>query len=238
MIACGVVTLLFLTFGITAPYGKYSRPGFGISLNAKLAWMVQEAPSFLVVAYMAHNNSSEIRNAPNDCLLCLFLFHYFNRTFIYPLRLRGGKPTPLFVFLMAFAFTTYNGVLQGQYMTQLASMNRQTDLAFWVGLALFTVGWFVNYHSDNTLRSLRRPGETGYKIPRGGMFEYVSGANFLGEIVEWTGWAVASQSLPATAFAIFTACNIGPRAYAHHNFYLKNFPNYPRHRKAIIPFIL
>lgn len=36
----------------------------------------------------------------------------------------------------------------------------------------------------------------GYKIPYGGMFEYVSCANFFGEIVEWVGFAMASWSLP------------------------------------------
>ena len=50
----------------------------------------------------------------------------------------------------------------------------------------------------------------------GGMFEYVSGANFLGEIVEWAGFAIATWSLPGLAFSFFTCCNIGPRAYQHH----------------------
>lgn len=54
---------------------------------------------------------------------------------------------------------------------------------------------------------------------KGGMFNYVSGANFFGEIIEWTGFAVASWSLPSAAFAIFTACFISPRAVNHHRFY-------------------
>jgi hypothetical protein len=44
--------------------------------------------------------------------------------------------------------------------------------------------------------SQRRPGETGYKIPHGGLFRLVTGANFLGEIIEWGGWALAQCSLP------------------------------------------
>ncbi len=38
--------------------------------------------------------------------LCLFSVR---RTFIFPLRLRNPKPTPVIVFLMAAAFCTYNG---------------------------------------------------------------------------------------------------------------------------------
>lgn len=79
----------------------------------------------------------------------------------------------------------------------------------------------------------------GYSIPRGGMFELVSGANFFGEILEWLGWAVAAWRLPAGAFALFTACNIGPRAWHHHLDYRRRFGSaYPQHRKALIPFIL
>ena len=48
------------------------------------------------------------------------------------------------------------------------------------------------------------------------MFEYVSGANFFGEIVEWLGFALYAQSLPALAVAIGSASNIGPRAWSHH----------------------
>ena len=74
---------------------------------------------------------------------------------------------------------------------------------------------------------------------QGGLFEYVSGANFFGEIVEWTGFAIASGSLAATAFALFTAINIAPRAYHHHLSYIEKFKEeYPKHRRAVIPFIL
>ncbi len=51
---------------------------------------------------------------------------------------------------------------------------------------------------------------------QGGMFELVSGANFFGEIVEWSGWALAAGTLPAAAFAAFTFMNIAPRAVQHH----------------------
>ena len=71
---------------------------------------------------------------------------------------------------------------------------------------------FENFKSCNfifLLVELRKPGETGYKIPHGGMFTYVSGANFCGEIIEWFGFAMATGfNLPATTFALNTSLNL------------------------------
>lgn len=52
---------------------------------------------------------------------------------------------------------------------------------------------------------------SSYCIPRGGLFEYISGANFFGEMVEWIGFAVASGgSFPSVMFALFTILNLAP----------------------------
>ncbi|KAM3835875.1 3-oxo-5-alpha-steroid 4-dehydrogenase 1-like, partial [Diretmus argenteus] len=102
---------------------------------------------------------------------------------------------------------------------------------------LWLVGLVVNVHSDHILRNLRKPGETGYKIPIGGVFEYVSGANFLGEITEWAGFALAGHSVHSAAFALFTMVVLSCRAVAHHKWYLAKFDDYPKSRKALIPFV-
>merc|ERR1711871_1660469 len=110
------------------------------------------------------------------------------------------------------------------------------DPRFLVGLAVAVFGAAVNIHSDGILLSLRKPGETGYKIPEGGMFRFVSGANFLGEIMEGSGWALASWNLSAACFAFCTACNLAPRAVSHHRWYLEKFDDYAKlGRKALIP---
>ena len=103
---------------------------------------------------------------------------------------------------------------------------------FWSGLK-------INWDSDDILRNLRKPGETGYKIPKGGFFDYVSGANFFGEILEWFGFAVACDfTTPACTFALCTFFNIAPRAVQHHEWYHKKFDDYAKlGRKAVIPFI-
>ncbi len=77
----------------------------------------------------------------------------------------------------------------------------------------------------------------GYKIPYGGMYTYVSAANYTGEIIEWTGYAIGLWAMPAAAFAFFTFCNLAPRGHQHHQWYEKTFDDYPRDRKAVLPFI-
>ena len=89
-----------------------------------------------------------------------------------------------------------------------------------------------------TLRKLRAPGETGYRIPHGGAFELVTAPNYLGEIIEWTGWAIASWSPAGLAFAVYTVANLAPRAVSHHRWCRERFPEYPARRKALVPFLL
>ena len=71
------------------------------------------------------------------------------------------------------------------------------------------------------------------------MFTYVSGANFLGEIIEWMGFAIACNgAIPAVTFAFSTFFNIAPRAVSHHDWYLQKFEDYHKlGRKRLIPFV-
>ena len=139
----------------------------------------------------------------------------------------------------------------------------------WAGVCLFFAGMAVNVRSDEVLRNLRRDNNAhppaaaaaaaagneerdgmaaeesrhrnrAYYIPRSPLFARVSCPNFLGEIVEWLGFSVASGfSLPSVAFLAYTAGNLIPRAVAHHEWYLRKFDDYPTERKwAVIPLVV
>lgn len=97
----------------------------------------------------------------------------------------------------------------------------------------------INIHSDSIIRNLRKPGDRGHYIPRGGMFRYVTSANYLGEFVEWTGFAILSWSLPGAVFAIWTFANLAPRARSLHQRYLSEFGDEyaALRRRYILPFI-
>jgi 3-oxo-5-alpha-steroid 4-dehydrogenase 1 len=216
-------------------------------ISGKIAWFTQEVWSFLIPAawlifYATPKQLHRVFSIPaNAILMSTFLLHYFNRDLIFPFRIRAGKPTPFIVWLLAAVFCVYNGYMQARYLLDEAPLDATAHLdpVFIFGMILWLAGWVINIRSDNTLISLRKPTEKkgGYKIPRGGMFEYVSAANYFGEILEWTGWAIASRSLPAVAFAIFTFANLAPRGWKHHLWYKRQFKSYPKTRRAVIPFV-
>ncbi|XP_013420420.1 3-oxo-5-alpha-steroid 4-dehydrogenase 1 [Lingula anatina] len=239
-IITGAIVALILQF-IRTPYGRYGSSSWGVLIPSRVAWLIQELPALFVPVYLIFCTDSLKRSATaNQVLLSAFIVHYFQRALIYPCLIKGGKPTPFIPFFLALVYCTFNGYLQARFLLQYADYPNHWVLSpnFIIGLLLFGFGMFVNIHSDHVLRNLRKPGETGYKIPRGGMFEYVSGANFFGECLEWTGFAIACWSLPALAFCIFTWLNTGPRAFHHHQYYLEKFDDYPKERKALLPFLM
>ncbi|RMC15864.1 hypothetical protein DUI87_08069 [Hirundo rustica rustica] len=193
--AMGAASALLLCF-IPMPYGRYSSRRFGWLLPARPAWALQELPSLLVPLGLAACGGAVAAARPNRVLLGCFLLHYAHRALIFPLLIREGKPTPFFTFVLALLFCVFNGYLQGRSLTTYS-----TYPPGWLGDSRFITGWLIgmaiNIHSDHILRNLRKPGETGYKIPRGGMFEYVSGANFLER--SWNGLGLPLPAAPLKA---------------------------------------
>lgn len=219
-------------FFIVAPYGRHFRPGWGPSVPARAAWAVMESPSLVLFAllWLGH----PMLGAPVVTTLGLiWLVHYTQRTLVFPLLMRDrGKRKPVLVALMAIVFNVLNALGNGE-----ALADRPLDAPFFAGVAIFFAGFVVNLWSDAVLRRLRGPEQTGYRIPRGGLYELISSPNYLGEILEWVGFALAAQTLAGWAFAAFTIANLAPRALAHHRWYASQFPDYPPGRRALVPFL-
>lgn len=132
--------------------------------------------------------------------------------------------------------------LQAQDLCQFRMYPQQhiVSLNFIVGTVITLCGFGIAYHSDSTLVQLKKSTGT-YQIPKGGMFQFVSCPHFLGEILEWTGFCVASNgSLATFSFLIWTVCNLIPRALAQHQWYHSKFPEEYKQlrRKAVFPLVL
>jgi len=234
----GVGVLVFvLLLVMSAPYVRHRRDGWGPTLPTRAAWLLMELPCVLAFAGVYFMGSQRFQLAPL-LMLALWQLHYINRALIYPLRIEGGeRRTPVVVVVMGITFNLVNAYLNARQIGELGSYASSwlLDPRFLAGAALFLAGRQLNVHADSALLRLRRDTEGGYAIPRGGAFRWVSCPNYLGEIIEWTGWAMLTWSLAGASFAVFTFANLAPRAVAHHRWYRQRFDDYPQARKAFIP---
>ncbi|MFX1553789.1 MAG: methyltransferase [Promethearchaeota archaeon] len=242
MIGFGLSSIIFfivLSF-ITAGYGQHINKKWGPAIrNNKLGWFVMEIPTIIIyfIFYFISDRKTEVVPL---IFLFFWMFHYFRRTFIFPLLIRGKQPMPISIILMGFIFNGINAYLQARWIYNFSPPYLIIWLfspIFILGVITYFCGYVINFHSDLIIHNLRKPSETEYKIPYGGMFKYVSSPTYLGEIIEWTGWALMTWSFPGLIFAAWTFANLAPRARSHHQWYIKTFPDYPKNRKALIPFI-
>ncbi len=235
------VALFPMQFFVTAPYGRHARTDWGPSISNRLGWFLMELVSLLVFAglFLAGPNP---KTAPMWVFFALWTAHYINRSLIFPWRTHtAGKTMPLMIVGSAAAFNIVNAGLNGSYLGWSGEVYATAwlmDPRFIAGLAIFVAGAAINIWSDNRLIGLRSGGQQGYTIPRGGLFEWISCPNLFGEIIQWWGFALMCWNLPALSFAVWTAANLIPRAVSHHAWYRKNFPDYPRSRRAVVPGLL
>lgn len=237
VVAAGVFVALFF---ISAPYGRHARRGFGPMIPNHLSWMIMETPSVVLFAVLFAMGNAP-KNLPILVFFVLWELHYIHRAFIYPWTIRDGrKKMPVVVIMLGFAFNIGNSYANGHYLFTHSGGYPSSwvlDYRFLGGTSLFLAGLVINRWADTKLRALRKPGEVSYSIPNGGLFNWISCPNYLGEIIEWTGWALATWCLPGLAFAVWTFANLAPRARSHHAWYHANFPEYPQQRKALIPWV-
>jgi len=240
-IAVAIVIFPFL-LRITAPYGRHSKMNWGPMIDNKLGWILMESPSLLIFILLVLIGPNHF-STPVWVLFCFWTIHYLNRSVIFPFRTRTkGKKMPILIMLSAIFFNLVNAGLNGYWLGFLAPAypdNWMTDPRFILGGVIFIAGFMINQAADKKLISLRKGGNDGYFIPRGGLFNYISCPNFFGEIIEWSGFAIMAWNLSALSFAVWTAVNLIPRALDHHKWYKSYFKEeYPARRKAIIPFIV
>lgn len=246
MIILALIVFVAL-FRFKAGYGYLSNGKWGPKINNRLGWVLMESPVFLLMLYMFMNSprSEFIRdNLVYYAVSAPFFIHYFQRSFIFPVLIKGNGKMPIAIILMGIIFNTVNAYMQGEWLYYLAPEGRYTnewmsDPRFIIGTLIFIAGFYINLQSDYIIRHLRKPGDTKHYIPKGGMFKYVCSANYFGELTEWVGFAILTWSPAGLLFAVWTFANLAPRAKALTARYEEEFGDEYKelHKKHLIPFI-
>ena len=241
MAAVALLVFIALQF-FEAGYGYLFDRRYGKPVPNKVGWVMMESPVFIAMCILWGASPRQWDTVPL-VLFLMFQAHYLQRSFIFPLLMRGESKMPLGIILMGMTFNTLNAIMQGGWIFYLAPGDYYADWFskpyIWIGGAIFIAGMAINLHSDHIIRNLRKPGDKRHYIPMGGMFRYVSSANYFGEFMEWVGFAIASWSWAGVVFAWWTFANLAPRSASLYKRYEKEFgEEFTRlRRKRIIPFI-
>lgn len=241
MALTAVIVFIALYF-VKAGYGIFRTKHWGFSINNKVAWVLMEAPVFIVMLYMWTSNGASTA-LPAFLAFLLFELHYFQRSFVFPLMMKGNSRMPIAIMAMGIVFNVINGLLIGtslfvfppsQFNEGAVYLTHPTAIA---GIIVFFCGMGINIHSDHVIRHLRQPGDTRHYLPQKGFYRYVTSANYFGELVEWTGFALFCSTPAAWLFVVWTAANLVPRAAAIHKRYREEFGDAVGNRKRVIPFV-
>lgn len=238
------------------------------NLNGRLAWAIMESPGFLTLLYCmwAIPQQQGIATLPwaNWTMAGMFTIHYVYRGLLSALWLNPSmSPIHIFVFLMAFAFNTVNGLSLGGWLGGYGP----TTVHDWsgrlyeieIGLVIWGWGLMANIFHDDDLREIRRAAmrrqkaqaekdgkplegvKKYYMMPKNGLFHFVLYPHYLCEWFEWAGfWCVGGwHCVPARTFLINEIATMTPRAIQGRRWYIEKFGKEKvGNRKAVIPGLL
>ena len=226
-----------------AGYGYLFNPKYGFPIPNRIGWVLMESPVFIAMMLLWWFSDARF-DAASVALLVLFQTHYLQRSFIFPMLIRGKGTMPVAIIAMGFVFNSMNSYFIGEWLFRFAPAGKYmtewlASPQFIIGTLLFLVGMLINIDSDHVIRHLRKPGDTKHYIPRKGLYRYVTSANYFGELTEWTGYAILTWSPAGLLFAVWTFANLAPRAKALTARYEEEFGDEYRelHKKHLIPFI-
>jgi len=215
-------------------------------IPSRISWIVQECPCvFITIFFIIYYY--ENLNYKNILVISPFLIHYIHRTFIFPFVIHSSKNNPLEITLMAFTFCFFNAIMINRSIFCLIKDYGDEFLLNYIfGLAIFLLGIYINIHSDYSMikqRNANQDENNKYIIPRGFMYELISCPNYFGELTEWLGFFILSNSFSGLVFFISTFANLFPRAIQYHQWYKNKFKEEFAtdkdliQRKAIVPFL-
>ena len=119
--------------------------------------------------------------------------------------------------------------------TQTKGKISKVDIALALAFALCEL---LNLKTHLVLKNLRRPGTTERGIPSGWGFNQVSCANYLWETCAWLSYALFAQNTGAWLFLGVSGAQMFQWAQKKHQRYRKEFADYPRLRKALVPYLI
>lgn len=220
----GLATVVFIALQfITVAYGMTFNNRWGMSINSKWGWWLMEIPVFISISIIYGISLFYLGkefNVVTSFILLLFLLHYGQRSFVFPLLMKGNSKMPLSVIFSGMFFNFSNAFMQGCWLFIICPDGWYQLNWFWspyfiIGTVIFFFGMTINIHSDRIIRRLRKSKEdNNYYLPKGFLFERINSSNYFGELLEWLGFAILTLSPAGFVFFCWAFANLVPRSKA------------------------
>uniref|UniRef100_A0A182PQE3 Polyprenal reductase n=1 Tax=Anopheles epiroticus TaxID=199890 RepID=A0A182PQE3_9DIPT len=235
----------------------WSMTGFAVMMETYISG--KPAPDY-VVAFLdtMATNKRLVRTTPTETMIamtlitlqCLRRFYetWFVQVFSSKLKIN------LSAYLVGYIhyFGTVVAILsQAEGFTRASPVSLPTNgyrfepsvrLSLCIGV--FYYAWFHQYRSNLILANLRKD-QTGkvvnqkHSLPTGGYFEVISSPHMFFEIVMYVVlFGVLHRNSSMVYVLLWVLSNQLMNSWLTHQWYVENFPNYPKQRKALVPYVL
>lgn len=170
----------------------------------------------------------------------MVVIHYLKREFesVFVHRFSNDTMPFMNIFKNSFHYWGIGGAFIAYYVYHPLYTSFVSDNVAYACVAAFLLMELGNLSAHITLRNLRPANTKVRGVPRGGLFGLVSCANYTYELGAWLAFCVMTQAATSWLFLLVSFAQITEWALKKHSAYRKEFSDYPKSRKALIPFIL
>ncbi|KAJ3352167.1 3-oxo-5a-steroid 4- dehydrogenase [Allomyces javanicus] len=231
-------------YGVPASGAKLVFKDLGPQIGWRTVFMLEYLGPLLIYPFFWHLDTLIYgepveRNRTQRIAYMMLMAHFLKREYetVFVHRFSHGTMPLSNLFKNSFHYWVLSGVLIAWRVFAPNGAPEHSDAYIAACVALYAFGQMSNYMTHAILRDLRPPGSTARKIPYGYGFNLVSCPNYFFEAVSWTAVLLLTQSWATLVFIIFAVGQMYLWAVKKHKAYKKEFPNYPKNRKAMFPFI-
>ncbi|SCM21927.1 3-oxo-5-alpha-steroid 4-dehydrogenase, putative [Plasmodium berghei] len=221
----------------------------GVQISWRLVYVIEYLGPILIFPFFyfcdkyIYSHNAKNKHIIQILSLWFLLFHFLKREFesLFVHRFSNATMPIVRVPINCGHYWILCGVNIGYYLFHpkykphnLCSKPHIVYSIFFVLLVLE----FLNLKCHLILKNLRPRGTKTRGIPYGYGFNYISCANYFYESLIWIIFSLITNTLTGYIFCCVAIAQMAIWALKKHNSYKKEFPNYPKNRKAIFPFVL
>ncbi|XP_049808717.1 polyprenol reductase isoform X3 [Schistocerca nitens] len=214
------------------------------TVEKRLPSFVKQTFRYGRFAYQGKDTFLKPIEVPKRWFRHFYVFGAFFTSLIFVVVLRvyvfHGKPHPLLLALLDLLGSTSRRANEQRVQLNFG------DISFLevIGVTMFLWACYNQYRSAIILANLRKNKNgqvvtTKHSIPYGGWFELVSSPHFLAEILMYMAISIILRAANTWHVVfLWVLSNQVESGLLSHWWYKATFPNYPKERKAVIPYVL